>query len=296
METSRDDFVIAIRSAFLKKGTQQRFSLLSLIFFSIIFLILGSLNFKVINYLKIGINEIVYRSSFLVSGPENFIKNNYLIVQNHFNLYEENEKNELELTNLRSKDLLNEFIILENKRLKNIVDDYLVKSDAIIAKVLSDKGSPFLKSIIVNRGSKHNIKLGMAVMDGEYLVGKIVEVNYSTARALLLSDLNSKIPVIVEPKAVFSILSGTGKDYGTIQYSKRFEDIKYKSVIYTSGTGNLFKAGIPVGRIKKKEINQIKDGNILYENKVEFFSDFSQLRFVKIFSFIGNEGNDWTKK
>jgi len=292
METSRDDFVIAIRSAFLKKGTQQRFSLLSLIFFSIIFLILGSLNFKVINYLKIGINEIVYRSSFLVSGPENFIKNNYLIVQNHFNLYEENEKNELELTNLRSKDLLNEFIILENKRLKNIVDDYLVKSDAIIAKVLSDKGSPFLKSIIVNRGSKHNIKLGMAVMDGEYLVGKIVEVNYSTARALLLSDLNSKIPVIVEPKAVFSILSGTGKDYGTIQYSKRFEDIKYKSVIYTSGAGNLFKAGIPVGRIKKKEFNQIKDGNILYENKVEFFSDFSQLRFVKIFSFIGNEGND----
>jgi len=296
METSRDDFVIAIRSAFLKKGTQQRFSLLSLIFFSIIFLILGSLNFKVINYLKIGINEIVYRSSFLVSGPENFIKNNYLIVQNHFNLYEENEKNELELTNLRSKDLLNEFIILENKRLKNIVDDYLVKSDAIIAKVLSDKGSPFLKSIIVNRGSKHNIKLGMAVMDGEYLVGKIVEVNYSTARALLLSDLNSKIPVIVEPKAVFSILSGTGKDYGTIQYSKRFEDIKYKSVIYTSGAGNLFKAGIPVGRIKKKEFNQIKDGNILYENKVEFFSDFSQLRFVKIFSFIGNEGNDWATK
>ena len=292
METSRDDFVIAIRSAFLKKGTQQRFSLLSLIFFSIIFLILGSLNFKVINYLKIGINEIVYRSSFLVSGPENFIKNNYLIVQNHFNLYEENEKNELELTNLRSKDLLNEFIILENKRLKNIVDDYLVKSDAIIAKVLSDKGSPFLKSIIVNRGSKNNIKLGMAVMDGEYLVGKIIEVNYSTARALLLSDLNSKIPVIVEPKAVFSILSGTGKDYGTIQYSKRFEDIKDKSVIYTSGAGNLFKAGIPVGRIKKKEFNEIKDGKISYENKVEFFSDFSQLRFVKIFSFIGNEGND----
>ena len=296
METSRDDFVIAIRSAFLKKGTQQRFSLLGLIFFSIIFLILGSLNFKAISYIKIGINEIVYRSSFIVSGPEKFIKNNYLIVQNHFNLYEEIEKNKLELTNLRSKNLLNDFIVLENKRLKNIVDDYLVKSDAIIAKVLSDKGSPFLKSIIVNRGSKNNIKLGMAVMDGEYLVGKIIEVNYSTARALLLSDLNSKIPVIVEPKAVFSILSGTGKDYGTIQYSKRFEDIKDKSVIYTSGAGNLFKAGIPVGRIKKKEFNEINDGKISYKNKVEFFSDFSQIRFVKIFSFIGNEGDDWAKK
>ena len=86
MESSRDDFVIALRSAFLKKGTQQRFSLLSLIFFSIIFLILSSLNFKVINYVKVAINEIVYRSSFIVSGPENFLKNNYIIVNNHFNL------------------------------------------------------------------------------------------------------------------------------------------------------------------------------------------------------------------
>ena len=83
METGRDDFVIAIRSAFLKKGTQQRFSLLSLIFFSIVFLILGSLNFKAIDYVKIAIKEIVYRSSFIVSVPENLLKNSYLTIQNH---------------------------------------------------------------------------------------------------------------------------------------------------------------------------------------------------------------------
>ena len=103
METSRDDFVIAIRSAFLKKGTQQRFSLLSLIVFSIIFLILGSLNLKVINYLKIGINEVVYRTSFIVSSPENFIKKNYLVIQNHLNLYKESETNKSELANLNLK-------------------------------------------------------------------------------------------------------------------------------------------------------------------------------------------------
>jgi rod shape-determining protein MreC len=281
METSRDDFVIAIRSAFLKKGTQQRFSLLGLILFSVTFLILGSLNLKVINYLKIGINEIVYRSSFIVSGPENFIKNNYRVVQNHLYLYKENEKNKSELERLRSKELLNKFVISENQRLKDIVDDYLVKSDTIFAKVLSDKGSPFLKSIIINRGSKHNINLGMVAMDGEYLVGKVVEVNYLSSRVLLLSDLNSKIPVIVEPNEVFSILSGTGKNYGIIQYSQKYENIKRESIIYTSGAGSLFKAGIPIGRIN---INYLSE-----EKKVEFFSDFSQLRFVKILSFIKNE-------
>ena len=281
MEPSRDDFVIALRSAFLKKGTQQRFSLLSLIFFSIIFLILGNFNFKVINYIKLGINEIVYRSSFIISVPENLLKDSYLTLQNHNKLYKKNEKIKFELEILKAKDLSNEFIILENQRLKSIVDDYLVKSDTIIAKVLSDKGSPFLRSIIINKGSKHKINLGMVVMDGAYLVGKVVEVNYLSSRVLLLSDLNSKIPVIVEPNAVFSILSGTGKNHGIIQYSKKYDDIKSESVIYTSGAGNLFKAGIPIGKINENFLND--------EKKVEFFSDFSQLRFVKVLSFIKSE-------
>ena len=278
METSRDDFVIAIRSAFLNKGTQQRFSLLGLIIFSILFLILGGINFKPINYLKIAIKEIVYRSTFIVSTPENFIKESYLKVQTHLNLYNINKKNELEVANLRAKDLLNEFIVLENKRLKKIVDDYLVESESTFAKVLSDKNSPFFKSIIINKGSKHGINLGSIVMDNEYLVGKIVEVNFTSSRALLLSDLNSKIPVILEPIGLLSILSGTGEDYGTIQYNKNESIVESDVIIYTSGIGDLFKAGIPVGKIT---INNSENE----DQKIEFFSDFAQLKFVKILSF-----------
>ena len=229
METSRDDFVIALRSAFLKKGTQQRFSLLSLIFFSIVFLILGSFNFKIINYVKAGIKEVVYRSSFIVSVPENLLKDSYLTIQNHKKLYKENEKIKSELEILKAKDLLNEFIISENQRLKNIVDDYLIKSETIIAKVLSDKSSPYLRSIIINKGSKHKVNLGMVVIDGEYLVGKIVEINYSSSRVLLLSDLNSKIPVLLDPVDIHAVVSGTGSNHGVIEYTKYDYDQKIKS-------------------------------------------------------------------
>jgi len=284
METSRDDFVIAIRSAFLKKGTQQRFSLLSLIFFSIIFLILGSFNFKTTDYIKIAIKEIVYRSSFIVSMPENLLKDGYLTIQNHQKLYKENEKNKSELASLKAKGLVNEFIIVENKRLKNVVDDYIVEADTVFAKVLSDKGSPFLKSVIINKGSKQGINLGMIATDAEYLVGKVVEVNYLSSRILLLSDLNSKIPVTVEPNGLLSILSGTGEDYGVIQYSKQYEDIQSQSIIYTSGTSGIFKSGIPIGKINNSFLSE--------ERKVEFFSDFSQLKFIKIFSFLKNEA-EW---
>ena len=77
MATSRDDFVIAIRSAFIKKGNKQRFSLIGLIFFSIGLLFLSKINLPVANYLKITLNEVVYRSSFIISVPEKKISNFY---------------------------------------------------------------------------------------------------------------------------------------------------------------------------------------------------------------------------
>ena len=83
MATSRDDFVIAIRYAFLKKGNKQTFSLIGLIFFSIGLIFLSKVNFTPINYLKVSLNEIVYRSSFIVSIPEQKIQNLTNVIQNH---------------------------------------------------------------------------------------------------------------------------------------------------------------------------------------------------------------------
>ena len=74
MATNREDFIIAIRSAFLKKGNKQRISLIGLILISITLIILGKINLPAINYLKISLNEIVYRSSFIVSIPEKKIQ------------------------------------------------------------------------------------------------------------------------------------------------------------------------------------------------------------------------------
>ena len=115
MASSRDDFVIAIRSAFLKKSYQQKFSLLTLIFLSLIVIILGSFNFKAIQYIKIGVNEVVYRSSFIASIPENYFKDLNIKVEQHLKLYDQFKKNEIELKNLKEKKLSNDFLILENK-------------------------------------------------------------------------------------------------------------------------------------------------------------------------------------
>jgi len=277
MAESRDDFVIAVRSAFLKKSNKQKFSLLTLILLSLVIIILGSLNFKIIKYTKLGINEFVYRFTFITSIPENYVKKSYFVISEHLTLYEKLKKNESILRSLKEEKLSNDFLILENKRLRKLIDES-IQSQHIYAKVLVDNNSPYLKSIILNKGSRDNVKIGMAIVDESYLVGKIIEVNYSNSRALLLSDLNSKIPVLLEPFDMHAVLSGTGQNYGKIEYTKEeYENLmKGDVIVYTSGQGGLFKPGIPVGKLK------YKDGE---NNLIDFFSDFRQLDYVKIISY-----------
>ena len=276
MAVGRDDFVIAIRSAFLNKKGKQKFSLLSLILLSIIIIILSNINFKPINLLRVGINEIVYSVSYLISIPEKKIQKFNNQLSTHLNLFEIYQNTKIELENIRQKELTNNFLQLENQKLRKLIDEN-ISSEEILAKVLIDKDSPFLKSIILNKGSKDNVKAGMGIIDGVYLVGQIIEVNYSNSRALLLSDLNSKIPAILAPQNIQAVISGTGKNFGKIEYTKDDikDDLKDKDVIiYTSGLGEIFKSGIPIGKISKDN-----------ENRVNFFSDFTQLDYVKIVSF-----------
>ena len=279
--SSRDDFIIAIRSAFLKKENKQKFSLSALIILTLSILILGRYDFKVINYAKLSLKEIAYRSTFIFSTPENIIKNGFIATKNHCFVYEENKILKQKVKDLEIRKYNAQYIQTENERLKETLNELKFSSDEILAKVIVDKQSPFLKSIIVNKGSKHGVILGMGVLDQEYLVGKVVEVNFTTSRVLLLSDLNSKIPVDILPNNIQSILSGTGDNIGKIQYIKEEALIESDSIVYTSGAGGIFKPGVPIGRTVKNSLNS--------EINVEFYSEFSQLRFVKLRSYKAEE-------
>ena len=116
--------------------------------------------------------------------------------------------------------MFNEITEYENKELKELINDYVSSSDKILAKIIVDHESPFLKSIIINKGIKDNIKIGTNIYDQSYLVGRVIEVNYKTSRVLLLSDLNSNVPVTIAPQNIQAIVTGTGGDDGQIKYIK----------------------------------------------------------------------------
>ncbi len=273
-DTGRDDFIIAIRSAFLKKGTRQKFSLFTLLIISIFVLSLEYFKSGPVDTFRSITKDIIFKGSFFISGPFVYIKNNLYNFQSHLYMYEEYQ--ELKNKNYNFSSLLheNKFYKSENERLKKLIgENNIYSNEFLTSKVLLDKQSPYLKSVIINKGFNHGIKLGVAVKEKSYFVGKIINVNFLTSRILLASDLNSKIPVLIEPSGVNAIMTGQGKNhYAELEYLPKIKKIKAGDIVYTSGVDGIIPQAIPIGTIIELDENFL----------VEFFVDFNQLKYVKI--------------
>ena len=273
MDTSREDVGISIRSAFLRKGTQQRFSLFVLVIISILLIFLETINTKPLNKIRSLIKDVVYRSAVVATFPNKIFSGSYNSVQDHFSLYRDYNELKKENEELKNKKSKSDFLELENSQLRKLIDEQVQsESNLVSARVLLDEQSPYLNSFVINIGANKDIKNGMAVLDGKNFIGRIVGVNFFSSRILLVTDLNSKIPVISEPSGNHAILSGHGKAQPTLEYLSENHEIEEGDKIYTSGKEGIFAPGIPVGevRIKKDKL------------QVKLYSNLNEITFVNI--------------
>lgn len=273
MSTSRDDFGIVIRSALLKKGARQKFSLFFLICLSVVIFLFDSYPNKFMVVTRSLINDLIYKVSSVATSPIRLTSFIGSKTTNILFIFEENKNLKKELEFLKLNKLESQFLITQNKELeKKLKSNITFSEESVPAKVLLDKDSPYLKSIIINQGSRSGIKKGMPVLDSEYLVGRIVEVNFLSARVLLLNDLNSRIPVVISDSAAQAILAGKGSKYPELGYLPEQFVVEENLTVFTSGKDGIFKQGIPIGT------TIVEDGVI----KVKLFSDPHQLSFVNI--------------
>ena len=159
METSRDDFGIAIRSAFFAKGTKQKFSLLALIILSIIFIFLETLESKPIAYFRSFVKDVIYRGSVIINTPSQGF--DYLVntFDEHNNLYKNYNELKKENDKLRSNITKSDFLKLENNQLRKLIEEPNYISSLISARVMLDnQNSPYLNSFIINVGGNKKRK------------------------------------------------------------------------------------------------------------------------------------------
>ena len=271
MSVSRDDFSIAFRSALLKRGGAQKFSVLSLIFLALLIFFLDVYGVKFTQPVRNLINDVVYRVTFLASAPTRFIPEASKEISSFLNVREENKRLKIELEKFKSLELNVEFLTDENKNLQKILEtEYFNKnlSNIVLAKVLVDKNSPFLKSIIINKGTRAGILKGMPVTKNNYLVGRVVETNYLSSRVLLLNDLNSRIPVTLDQGAQ-AILSGSGTNNPNLEYLPEEYSLLEDINVFASGKDGIFTSGTPIGTTNE-------------DGEVDLFVDPNQLSFVTV--------------
>ena len=273
MATNRDDFSIAIRSALLQRGAKQKFSLFVLILLSILIFILDTADLKPVQIMRSLINDGIYRVSAITSSPIKASKSTKDFLSEHFSVYKENERLKVELEEFKKKNFNSLYLETQNRNLQNIVElNEKSKYNTVTSKIILDKNSPYLNSVVINKGRNAGILLGMPVLNKGNLVGRIVEVNFTSSRILLLNDLNSRIPVVISPKGSQAILSGTGDLLPSLQYLPENYQINDDNLVFTSGKDGIFFSGISVGEV-------ILDKGIF---KVKLFSDPNQINFVSV--------------
>ena len=271
MSVSRDDFSIAFRSALLQRGGAQKFSVLSLIFLALIIFFLDVYGVKFTKPIRSFINDVVYRMAYLASTPTRFFPEVGAKFSSFMDVRDENIKLKAELEKYQLLELNVEFLTDENKNLQKILEtEYFNKNltNVLLAKVLVDKNSPFLKSIIINKGTNAGVLKGMPVTKNNYLVGRVVETNYLSSRVLLLNDLNSRIPVTLDQGAQ-AILSGSGSNNPILEYLPEDYEINDEINIFASGKDGIFASGTPIGKTNQ-------------EGTVDLFVDPNQLSFVTV--------------
>ena len=264
MSDNRDDFIIAIRYALLKKSAKQKFSLFFLILLSALIITLDKLSIAPINSSRALLNDFIYRVTVVVAIPGKSVAYLSSKTKQHINIYNENEilKKELELLKINKYNSL--FLKTENENLKSTLDfetesikgTYQKK---IAARIMIDQESPFLKSLLINKGVKNGISKGMTVFSKEHLIGTVIETNYLSARVLLITDLNSKIPIIIQDTDVNAILEGNGdKDDFILSYLPENFILEPNKIIYTSGRDGFLKSGIALAQTFLDKNNKIK--------------------------------------
>lgn len=168
-------------------------------------------------------------------------------------------------------------LAVENRELRKTLN-YVPDPQAryVTARVIGDSGGVFVRSKLVNAGSRQGVTKNSAVMTGVGLAGRIASVGEGSSRILLITDLNSRIPVVIESSRERAVLAGDNESQPHLAFLRPTARVEPGERIVTSGHGGLFPPGLPVGVVSSVEKREIR---------VAPFVDLDRLEYVRVVNF-----------
>jgi rod shape-determining protein MreC len=257
-----------------RRAAMQRVALPLLVLLSATMVILGKADQVMFESLRVSVMDTASPALDVLSRPlaalghlTDRARDFVAVYQDNHRLAEENER----LLNWQQAALN---LASENARLRELLKVTPEPATTFItARVIANSGGAYVRNLMVYAGSENGVERGQAAVTSEGLVGRVSEVGTRAARVLLVTDLNSRVPVIVEGPQQRALLTGDNSERPCLRYLDAGAEIKVGDRVVTSGQGGVFPPGLPVGIVASL------DGEA---PRVEPYVELSRVEYLRI--------------
>ncbi|MGH7090287.1 MAG: rod shape-determining protein MreC [Stellaceae bacterium] len=256
------------------RAAAQRLALPTLLILSGVLVLLGRANLAAIDVARTAVGDMLAPVLEAVVRPLGAASTAVGKVEDAVAVYRENARLREENRRLLEWQEVARRALAENKSLRaldRLVPDHA--ASAISARVIADAGGAFMRNVLVDAGTQDGVARGQAALTGDGLVGRVAEVGRRSARILLLTDLNSHVPVMLEATSERAILEGDNSDRPRLAFIDPKAKIAVGARVVTSGNGVVFPTGLPVGMVAANE-------NGIF--RVDPAADLSSLNIVRL--------------
>jgi rod shape-determining protein MreC len=254
-----------------------RFAVISLMVVAFALMLVGKAEVVVVDRTRAAVINAAAPVLDVLSRPITSATAAYHHVAGLFDAYSENQALKAEIARLKSLEQVSAKLAAENNMLRALTrfqpDGAL---NFVSARVVGEGGGPFVRSVLINAGARDGVARGQAVIDGDGLIGRITDVGSGASRILLLTDLNSRVPVVIEDTRERAILAGDNTEQPALAYLPPDARISTGQRVVTSGSGGALPPGLPVGTVVVG-----RDG----VPRVQPFVAWNKLEFVRIVDF-----------
>ncbi len=273
-----------LRLAVPLKVLFQRFAFLLLVLSAFALMLLSKAETALVERISVTVVDVVAPIMDVMSRPVATINEAVESVREMIALRDENARLRRENTRLLAWQEAAHRLARQNGALQELLDFVPdPRANFIAARVIGDAGGAFVRSMLVNAGTRNGVAKGQAVVSGDGLVGRIASVGSRSARVLLITDINSRVPVVVEPSTNRAILAGDNSRFPHLVFLAANAAIKPGDRIVTSGHGGMFPPGLPAGKVVS-----VGEGGI----RIRPFAHLGRLEFVRVVDYAGIQPSD----
>lgn len=255
----------------------HRFAYIGLVVVAFALMMLAKVDTILVERARTHMTDAIAPILDVISQPLDAVNRGVDEVQAMKNLYDENARLTEERARLLHWKAVAEKLEAENRLLKEQLHVIPEKGASFVtARVIADTGGAFSQSVIVNAGARDGVQKGQAAVTADGLVGRVIDVGSRSARVLLLTDINAKIPVLVDPTRTRAIMAGANQAKPRLTWLPPGAVVSVGDNVVTSGHAGVFPPGLRVG-----QISAVGEGGLI----IQPYADLSRLEYVRILNF-----------